>query len=55
MSNTDWCLDDDIQEDGFRHIYPAVDSLPHVLIGFTCPCSPTVDLENDLIIHNRGQ
>jgi hypothetical protein len=53
MESPLWHLDEDPQEDGFRHIWPDPDRMVHVLEGVNCPCSPSVDLEYDLVIHNR--
>lgn len=53
MSDSRWCLDEDIQDDAFRHIYPVEDVSEHELKGVNCWCDPTIDLENSLVIHNR--
>ncbi len=51
--DTKWHLDEDEQEDGFRHIWPNPDLGKHKLLGVDCWCSPTINLEYNLVIHNR--
>ena len=51
--DTQWLLDDYEGDDGFRHIWPVEDAREHQLEGVECWCSPAVDLECGLVIHNR--
>jgi hypothetical protein len=54
-TDTNWCLDEEIGEDGFRHIWPIEDRMLHILEGVNCLCSPRIDLEYNLVIHNRTE
>lgn len=51
--DTRWQLHEDLGEDGFRHIWPVEDTREHQVEGVGCWCSPVIDLEHDLVIHNR--
>lgn len=35
-----------------QHIYPCEDIKPHVTDGGECWCNPTIDEEDDIVIHN---
>ena len=35
-----------------QHIYPCEDLKPHVTDGTPCWCNPTIDDEDDIVIHN---
>jgi hypothetical protein len=34
-----------------QHIYPINETERHVLEGYSCPCNPKIDWENELVIH----
>jgi hypothetical protein len=54
-TDTRWLLHEDLGDDGFRHVFPAQDSKEHQLEGVECWCKPEIDMENDMVIHNRVQ
>jgi hypothetical protein len=51
--DTRWVLIEDIDGSGFRHVYPNEDIKEHITEGVNCWCDPVIELENDLVIHNR--
>lgn len=55
VSDSRWRLHDEFGEDGFRHIWPEEDIYEHELLGVNCWCHPSIDLEFNLVIHNRVQ
>ena len=36
----------------WNHVYPINDLIEHNTEGFECPCSPELDFENEIVIHN---
>lgn len=35
-----------------NHIVPRDDLIEHITDDTECPCDPTVEIENELVIHN---
>lgn len=36
----------------WQHVYPNKDTKEHKLEGLDCACEPTIDWDNNIVIHN---
>jgi hypothetical protein len=36
----------------WQHIYPLNDLIDHTLVGFECPCNPSIDFNEHLVTHS---